>query len=888
MASPSTRVAITLQFVTLETTPFSTFEAYASAGGLSALNRRSGSYLICTILKSKSSLKEAEALNTENLTDAFSSLSLHPSENRSIVLQCRSSDEHPKKLKLNRNILAVHSVVLKSLEITGGKPYTVWIEPLSAWAPCREIHLQIVNDWEKESNQFGTSKKQTLQKKAARIPSAGWWEKLAHAKVQNYLLQCIHGCLLFRNNFIQISLHGIQTTLRVSTCLPVENISEDSPSDALPLKILCNTRVNLASFPVQLDDVTQDVSHNIHARIGMEKIGGLDEIIEEIKLYIILPLRFPEFFFRYGVRPPRGIILYGPPGSGKTFLVQAIVEELSKPAGKQEDTMESGASSLPHIELIQATDLISPITGMTESNIAAIFQRCKSFSSEENRSSLIFIDEIDAICPKREESSETGKRAVAVFLSCLDGIQSNGNFVVIGATNRPNSIDPALRRAGRLEREIEIGVPSSGDRLKILCILLEHIPHTLDYLQMQELSNMCQAFVGADLRTLISTAAFMALQGNMSLLSSMKMEDLVFSEIIAVSQEEKPKIEFKHFKMALKHVKPSGMKELIVEIPNVKWSDIGGYKYVKEKLKECVEWPYKFREAFNRLHLNPPRGILLYGPPGCSKTMMAKAVATESHMNFISIKGPEVFSKWVGESERTIRDLFRKARQNAPCVIFFDEIDALGGDRGLSDAGGVGSRVLSQMLNEMDGIGPLKEVVIIGATNRPDILDSALMRPGRFDRLIYVPLPDATARYEILFHQLKSMPIALDQLAIAVTCTSDPHESIADDKWKVFCEMLSRRTERYSGAEIVLLCREAAMHALRDTISMSQHNQTFGDFTSDTAEKMLAVSHASNDCAANVTGEHFEAAFRVVKPRIKEETLQFYEQYFAQEFERFK
>ncbi|KAF8820491.1 putative transitional endoplasmic reticulum ATPase [Cardiosporidium cionae] len=440
----------------------------------------------------------------------------------------------------------------------------------------------------------------------------------------------------------------------------------------------------------------------------------------------------------------------------------------------------------------------------------------------------------------------------------------------------------------RGSRFFQIGVPSSGDRLKILCILLEQVPHTLDSLQIQELSNMCQAFVGADLRTLISTAAFTALQGNMRLLSSLKMADANNSTDLAASQDEKPKIEFKHFKMALKHVKPSGMKELVVEIPNVKWSDIGGYAYVKEKLKECVEWPYKFREAFQRLHLNPPRGILLYGPPGCSKTMMAKAVATESHMNFISIKGPEVFSKWVGESERTIRDLFRKARQNAPCVIFFDEIDALGGDRGLADAGGVGSRVLSQMLNEMDGIGPLKEVVIIGATNRPDILDSALMRPGRFDRLIYVPLPDATARYEILFHQLKSMPIALEQSAIAVTSAADPCESVEHEKCKMFCEMLAKRTERYSGAELVLLCREAAMNALRGTIFRAQQNTSSSDSTTDITLKLPSLQEVSSVCNVNITEEHFEAAFRVVKSRIKDETLQFYEQYFAQEFERFK
>ncbi|KAF8820492.1 hypothetical protein IE077_003118 [Cardiosporidium cionae] len=456
MATPSPRVTITLQFVTLERAPFSTFEAFASAGGLSALNCRSGSYLICTISQSKSLLEPTEALNAKELEDTFSSLSLYSSEDRSIVLQCRSSDEHPKKLKLNRNVLAVHSVVLKSLDISGGKSYSVCIEPLSTWAPCHEIHLQVVNDWEKKYSEVGTPEKQISRNKSARTPSPGWWEKLANEKVQNYLLQCIHGCLLFRNNFIQISLHGVQTTLRVSNCSPVDVLSEEPSLHPLPVKIVCNTRVNFTSFPVRLVDATQDVSPSNNARIGLTKVGGLDEIIEEIKLYIILPLRFPQFFFCYGVRPPRGIILYGPPGTGKTFLVQAIVEELSKPIGEPKDARKSNGFTLPHIELIQATDLISPIMGVTESNIAAIFKRCKTLSDEENRSSLIFVDEIDAICPKREDSSETGKRTVAAFLSCLDGIQPNGNFLVIGATNRPNAIDPALRRAGRLEREIEV------------------------------------------------------------------------------------------------------------------------------------------------------------------------------------------------------------------------------------------------------------------------------------------------------------------------------------------------------------------------------------------------------------------------------------------------
>jgi len=507
-------------------------------------------------------------------------------------------------------------------------------------------------------------------------------------------------------------------------------------------------------------------------RTTYEDIGGLREEIQRIREMVELPIRHPELFQRLGIDPPKGVLLHGPPGCGKTLLARAVASE-----------------SEANFHSINGPEIMSKFYGESEARLREIFQQ-----AQQNAPSIIFIDELDAIAPKREEvTGEVERRVVAQLLALLDGLSGRGNVIVIGATNRPNALDPALRRPGRFDREVEIGIPDKHGRHEILLIHTRGMPLSSD-VDLRVLFERTHGYTGADLAALCRETAMKALR---RYLPEINLEE----ERIPPSVLEKMEVRMEDFTNAFKEITPTAMREVAVEVPAVHWDEVGGLEAVKEELKEAVVWPLKNPEVFKRMGIQPPKGILLFGPPGCGKTMLARVVATESEANFISIKGPEVFSKWVGESEKAIREVFRKARMASPSVIFFDEIDSLVPRRGLGYGdSGVSERVISQLLTEMDGIFSLEDIVVIAATNRPDIVDPAVLRPGRFDRLIYVPEPDETARLEIFKVHSKDMPLAKG----------------------IDLSELARMARGYSGADISAVCREAAMTALRRDIGSKE------------------------------------------------------------------
>ncbi len=501
------------------------------------------------------------------------------------------------------------------------------------------------------------------------------------------------------------------------------------------------------------------------SKVTYEDLGGLHEEIQRVREMVELPLRHPELFQRLGIEPPKGVLLLGPPGCGKTLLAKAVASE-----------------SDANFFSINGPEIMSKFYGESEARLREIFQK-----AEENAPSIIFIDEIDAIAPKREEvTGEVERRVVAQLLAVMDGLQGRGNVIVIGATNVPGILDPALRRPGRFDREVEIGVPDKEGRFEILQIHTRGMPLAKD-VDLETLSKISHGYTGADLASLCREAAMKALR---RYLPDINLEDeRIPPEILEIME-----VNMTDFLEAYRETTPTAMREVYVEVPTVHWEDVGGLAKVKQQLREAVEWPLKSRETFDKMGITPPRGVLLFGPPGCGKTLLGRAVATESEANFISIKGPEIFSKWVGESEKAVREVFRKARTAAPAVIFFDEIDAMVPRRGLGYAdSGVSERVISQLLTEMDGLVSLQNVVVIGATNRPDIVDPAILRPGRFDRLIYVPAPEEQSRLRILEIYTKNMPLSDD----------------------VDLEGLAQATKGYSGADLEALCREAAMMSLR-------------------------------------------------------------------------
>src|SRR5438552_11669503 len=466
-------------------------------------------------------------------------------------------------------------------------------------------------------------------------------------------------------------------------------------------------------------------------QVTYEDIGGLKDEIQKVREMIELPLRHPEIFEKLGVEAPKGVLLYGPPGTGKTLLAKAVATE-------------SNAHFIP----ISGPEIMSKFYGESEARLREIFKEAK-----EKSPSIIFIDEIDSIAPKREEvTGEVERRVVSQLLSLMDGLEARGKVIVISATNRPNAIDPALRRPGRFDREIEIKVPDKKGRKDILMIHTRNMPLS-DDVNLDKIASISHGYVGADLEYLCKEAAMKCLR---RLLPELNMED----EKLPPETLDKLIVTEDDFQKALKEVTPSGMREVFIENPDVSWDEVGGLETVKRELQEAVEWPMKYPTLYSKLGHRMPRGILLHGPSGTGKTLLAKAVATESEANFISVKGPELLSKWVGESERGIREIFRRARQASPCVIFFDEVDSIAPVRGMGESA-VTEKVVSQLLTELDGIESLHEVVVIAATNRPDMIDRALIRPGRFDKIVLVPMPDKEGRIKIL--QISSSGIPIDK-----------------------------------------------------------------------------------------------------------------------------
>jgi transitional endoplasmic reticulum ATPase len=542
------------------------------------------------------------------------------------------------------------------------------------------------------------------------------------------------------------------------------------------VKISPTTEISIMSEPVP--------EMEMPSRTTYEDIGGLGEEIRRIREMVELPLRHPEIFQRLGIDPPKGVLLYGPPGGGKTLLARAVANE-----------------SDANFYAINGPEIMSKFYGESEARMRKMFE-----DAEKNAPSILFIDEIDAIAPKRSEvTGEVERRVVAQLLASMDGLKGRGNVIVIGATNRPDAIDPALRRPGRFDREVEIGIPDRDGRFEILQIHTRGMPLAED-VELKQIKDITHGYTGADLEALCREAAMKALR---RYLPQIDLEDKRIPHEVL----DKMEVTNQDILDAFREVTPTAMREVYIEAPNVPWSAVGGLEGVKQSLKEAVEWPLKNPEMFKRLGITPPKGILLYGPPGCGKTLLARAVATESEANFISIRGPEIFSKWVGESEKAIREIFRKARMAAPSIIFFDEFDALVPSRGAGGDSRVTERVISQLLTEIDGLLTLQNVLVIAATNRPDLIDPAVLRPGRFDRRVYVPAPTEEARLKILEVKTKDVPL-------------DDSVSITD---------LAKRMVDYSGADIESVVREAAIHALRrDTESSVVTLEDFEDALADT------------------------------------------------------
>ena len=523
----------------------------------------------------------------------------------------------------------------------------------------------------------------------------------------------------------------------------------------------------------KLGTMTKSVDSSV-PRITYDELGGLKNEVQKIREMVELPMRHPELFDKIGVEAPKGVLLYGPPGTGKTLLAKAVAGETNA-----------------HFISLSGPEIMGKYYGESEEKIREIFNQ-----AEENSPSIIFIDEIDSIAPKRDEvSGEVEKRIVSQLLTLMDGMKSRGKVVVIAATNRPDSIDPALRRPGRFDREIEIGIPDDEGRFEILSIHTRGMPIDKK-VDLKQISKTTHGFVGADLEVLSKEAAMRSLR---RILPEIDLdEDKISAEIL-----QKIEITSEDFRDALKEVRPSALREVQVQIPNVSWDDVGGLDELKEELREAVEWPIKHKEAFDYVDVETPKGILLHGPPGTGKTLIAKALAKMTESNFISIKGPELLSKWVGESEKGVREIFRKARQAAPCIIFLDEVDALVPRRGSGGSEShVTESVVSQILTEIDGLEELHNVLIVGATNRLDIVDDALLRPGRFDRIIEVPNPDAKGRRNIFKIHTKKKPLASD----------------------VDIAKLVELTDGFSGAEIAAVANRAAVAALKKYVGGKAQN----------------------------------------------------------------
>jgi len=554
-----------------------------------------------------------------------------------------------------------------------------------------------------------------------------------------------------------------------------------------------STEVTISEKPVSPEEIAKV------PRVSYEDIGGLESEIEKVREMVELPLRHPELFDKVGIEAPKGVLLHGPPGTGKTLMAKAVASETNA-----------------NFHSISGPEIMSKYYGESEGRLREIFEE-----AEENQPSIIFIDEIDSIAPKRDEvTGETERRIVAQLLSLLDGLQARGKVIVIGATNRAHALDPALRRPGRFDREIEIGMPNKEGRKEIAEIHTRGMPLS-DDIDLEHIASLTHGYVGADIEALAKEAAMLALR---EVLPDIDLDlDQIPPEVL-----EKLEVTKEHFNRALREMEPSTMREVIIETPDVTWDQVGGLEEAKRELREAVEWPLQYNDIFKHMDAEVPKGILMSGPPGTGKTLIAKAVANESEANFISVKGPEFFSKWVGESEKAVRETFRKARQAAPTIIFFDEIDALAPRRGSGSDSNVSERVISQLLTELDGLEPLHDVVVLAATNRPDIIDPALLRTGRFDRRITIDLPDDETREKIFEVHTRNKPLADD----------------------VDISKLIRETANMSGADIASICNEAVMLSIREFVSEG------GDMDADKIKQ------------TKVHQRHFKEAVKKVKKKV--------------------
>jgi transitional endoplasmic reticulum ATPase len=543
--------------------------------------------------------------------------------------------------------------------------------------------------------------------------------------------------------------------------------------------------------------------------VTYEDIGGLDDELEQVREMIELPMRHPELFGRLGIEPPKGVLLHGPPGTGKTLIAKAVANEIDA-----------------SFHTISGPEIMSKYYGESEEQLREVFEE-----AQENSPAIIFMDELDSIAPQRDEAGgDVERRVVAQLLSLMDGLEERGEVVVIGATNRVDAIDPALRRGGRFDREIEVGVPDTNGREEILQVHTRNMP-LADDVDLDRLAENTHGFVGADLASLAKESAMIALRRFRPEL------DLEADEIDAETLE-RLNVTGNDFKEARRGIEPSALREVFVEVPDVTWEDVGGLEGTKERLRETIQWPLDYPEVFAQMDVDSAKGVLLYGPPGTGKTLLAKAVANEAESNFISVKGPELLDKYVGESEKGVREIFSKARENAPTVVFFDEIDAIATERGRNTGdSGVSERVVSQLLTELDGLEELEDVVVVATTNRPDLIDSALIRPGRLDRHVHVPVPDEDARRAILRVHTQ-------------------HKPLADD---VDLDEIAARTEGYVGADLEALAREASMNATREFINTVAPDEA--------AESVGNV---------RVTMQHFEAALEEVGPSVTDETRERY------------
>jgi transitional endoplasmic reticulum ATPase len=641
-------------------------------------------------------------------------------------------------------------------------------------------------------------------------------EDLNIVGLEGYLSEKLDGRVVSKDDVILFNLMGKRIGFIIVSTKP------QNPA----LLINSDTKFNIGSkSSISVQDKKID-------RITYEDIGGIKNEVQKVREMIELPLRHPELFDKIGIEAPKGVLLHGPPGTGKTLLAKAVANETNA-----------------NFYSIGGPEIMSKFYGESEEKLREIF-----LQAQEKAPSIIFIDEIDSIAPKRDEvSGDVEKRIVSQLLSLMDGLKTRKKVVVIAATNRPNAIDPALRRPGRFDREIEIGIPDEEGRYDILQIHTRGMPLEQD-IDLKSYAKVTHGFVGADLEMVAKEAAMRSLR---RIIPEINLKE----SKIPIGILNKIKITNQDFDGALKEVHPSAMREVLVQKPNIEWKDIGGLDNVKEELKEAIEWPLKHADLFNKAAIKPPKGILLYGPPGTGKTLLAKAVASTSESNFISIKGPELLSKWVGESEKGIREIFRKARQAAPCVIFFDEIDAIAPRRSGYDAGDshVTERLVSQMLTEIDGLEDLKGVVIIGATNRPDIIDEALLRPGRFDRLLEIPIPDNNTRKQILQIHLKKKPLASD----------------------VDIDKLVALTDSFTGAEIESLVNASAIAAVKEHVIAKEQKEMHHDQKTDYNIKDISKINEQKESNLKekeeeelaISMKHFESSFSKIAKKNKQSSL---------------